>query len=115
MFAQTKRWGLDSKGKGWNRNLPFPLVAPLVPFRQSGKERKKEIEFTQISRLNQTSIYTLNSPTNQNLKAFNPSNLKTIVKMHILRFYKTKMMDLVPKRSFFGKKFEITIAKFILL
>jgi len=30
MLAQTKRWGLDSKGKGWNRNLPFPLVAPLV-------------------------------------------------------------------------------------
>ena len=42
MYAQTKRWGLDSKGKGWNRNLPFPLVAPLVPFRRCGKERKKE-------------------------------------------------------------------------
>jgi hypothetical protein len=24
MIAETKRWGWDSKGKGWNRNLTFP-------------------------------------------------------------------------------------------
>ena len=53
MLAQTKRWGWDSQGKGWNRNLLFPWGAPLVPFRRCGKERKKEIEFTQNIRLTQ--------------------------------------------------------------
>ena len=53
MFAQTKRWGLDSKGKGRNRNLHFPLVAPLVPFRQSGKERKKDFNTKKLLKFTQ--------------------------------------------------------------
>ena len=56
MLAQTKRWGLDSKGKGRNRNRPFPLVAPLVPFRRCGKERKKETKIYKNIRLPQTLI-----------------------------------------------------------
>ena len=56
MLAQTKRWGLDSKGKGRNRNRPFPLVAPLVPFRRCGKERKKETKIYKNLRLSQTLI-----------------------------------------------------------
>ena len=56
MMAQTKRWGLDSKGKGWNRNRPFPLVAPLVPFRRCGKERKKETKIYKNIRLSQILI-----------------------------------------------------------
>ena len=56
MLAQTKRWELDSKGKGRNRNLLFPLVAPLVPFRRCGKERKKETKIYQNLRLSQILI-----------------------------------------------------------
>ena len=56
MLTQTKRWGLDSKGKGRNRNRPFPLVAPLVPFRRCGKERKKETKIYKNFRLPQTLI-----------------------------------------------------------
>jgi hypothetical protein len=42
MFAQTKRLKeLGFQGEGGGSQASFPLVVPLVPFRRSGKERKK--------------------------------------------------------------------------
>ena len=57
MLAQTKRLKeLGFQGEGGGSQASFPLVAPLVPFRRCGKERKKETKIYKNICLPQTLI-----------------------------------------------------------